>query len=455
MRKAILLAGAFSLISCSMDPQIQGTALPVPASWPAGDPYLRQSEAVLPQLTYTDVFRDQRLLTLIAQALSNNRDLAIAAANIRAARAQARISRADRLPELTATGGAAISGADVNNRQTNYDIGIGVVSFEIDIFGRLASLARADQQRLLATKFGARAIRIAMIADIARAWATYAADLSLLSIAERTAVNAENSVRLTDARLKGGIIPKTDLLQAQQVLEIARSDRALQRTALAQDLNLLQLLVGAPVDPALLPPTIDKIASSFARPPAGLDSRILLRRPDILQAEFQMRAANAEIGAARASLFPSISLTSLLGLASTALGGLFSTGAFSWNAAADARYTVFNAGAGKARVRLTEAQRDAALANYERSIQVAFREVADALAVRGTLDERLRSAQAQVAATAELARLVDARYREGIDPYLNTLDAQRSFYSAQKIAVAVQLAELQNSATVYQVLGGS
>lgn len=444
-----------SLTACSMDPPLPVMPLPVPESWPAGDPYLLQTEATLPSLTYQDVFRDARLLELIEQAKGNNRDLRLAAANIAAARAQAQVTRAGRLPELTATSGVSVRGDDSGNSLTDLNLGLGVPAFELDLFGRLASLARADQERLLATEAGARSVRLALVADIARGWATYAADETLLSIAERTAANAERSVSLTEARLKGGIVPKTDLLQAQQILETARSDLAEQRTALAQDRNLLQLLVGAPIEGRLLPATIDEIAPTFVAPPAGLDSRVLLRRPDIVEAEFQLRAANAEIGAARAALFPTISLTGLLGLASDALGGLFSRGAFSWTAGADARYSIFNAGAGKARVRVTEAQRDAALAIYERAIQTGFREVSDALADRGTLGDRLRSAQAQVAATSEAARLVDARYREGIDPYLTTLDAQRSFYAAQRAQVLVQLAELQNVATLYQVLGGT
>ncbi len=454
MRNAVVLLGAVSLAACSMDPPLPATPLPVPASWPAGDPYLLQSEAALPGLGHRDVFRDQRLLQLIEQALINNRDLRIAAANIAAARAQARISRTGRLPEVTTTAGVSVSDDSGRNGRTALDFGLGVPAFEIDLFGRLASLARADQERLLSTEAGARAVRLALIADIARAWATYAADGTLLSIAERTATNAERSVGLTEARLKGGIIPRTDLLQARQILETAKSDLAQQRTALAQDRNLLQLLLGAPVDGALLASAIDEIDQSFVPPPAGLDSRILLRRPDIVEAEYQLRAANAEIGAARAALFPAISLTGLLGFASDALGGLFS-GGFSWSGGADVRYSIFNAGAGRARVRVTEAQREAALAIYERTIQAGFREVADALADRGTIDERLRSAEARVAATSEAARLVDARYREGIDPYLTTLDAQRSFYDAQRRQVLVQLTALQNVATLYQVLGGS
>ena len=455
MRRPALLLVACSLAACSMEPPLPVTPLPVPDSWPAGDPYLLQTESALPSLTYQNVFRDARLLELIEQAKGNNRDLRLAAANIAAARAQGQVTRAGRLPEVTATTGVSVRGDDSGNSQTDLNLGLGVPAFELDLFGRLASLARADQERLLATEAGARSVRLALVADIARGWAAYAADETLLSIAERTAANAERSVSLTEARLKGGIVPKTDLLQSQQILETARSDLAEQRTALAQDRNLLQLLVGAPIEGRLLPATIDEIAPTFVAPPAGLDSRVLLRRPDIVEAEFQLRAANAEIGAARAALFPTISLTGLLGLASDALGGLFSGGAFSWTAGADARYSIFNAGAGKARVRVTEAQRDAALAIYERAIQTGFREVSDALADRGTLGDRLRSAQAQVAATSEAARLVDARYREGIDPYLTTLDAQRSFYAAQRAQVLVQLADLQNVATLYQVLGGT
>ncbi len=455
MRRALLLIAALSLTACSLDPPWPATPLPVPESWPVGDPYLAQSEAALPSLTYQDVFRDQRLLTLIDQALANNRDLQVAAANIAAARAQARITNADRLPEVTATGGLSVSGTGDDGPRVGGNLGIGVPSFELDLFGRLASLSRADQQRLLASEAAARSVRLALIGDIARAWATYAADETLRGIAEKTAASAERSVTLTDARLKGGVSPKTDLLQARQILETAKSDLAEQRTAVAQDRNLLQLLVGTPLDDALLPASIAEIAQSYAAPPAGLDSRILLRRPDIVEAEYQLRAANAEIGAARAARFPRISLTGLLGLASEALTGLFSGGSFSYSAGADASYSIFNAGAARARVELTQAQRDATLAQYERAIQSGFREVADALAERGTIGERLRSAGAQVAATAEATRLVEARYREGIDPYLTSLDAQRSLYAAQRAQVLVELAELQNAATLYQVLGGS
>ena len=431
-----------------MEPPLPLSPLPVPPSWPAGDPYLLQSEAPLPAVTYRDVFRDPRLQTLIVQALANNRDLRVAAANIASARAQVRITRASQLPQLDATGRATVTGdAD------NYALGLSIPSFEIDLFGRLRSLTRADQQRLVATEAGARAVRLALVGDIADAWLAYAADSSLLGIAADTTASAEKSVRLTKSRLDGGIAPKTDLLQAQQVLETAKLDLARQRSLKAQDVNLLQLLVGAPIDPANLPASIEQAAATIAPLPAGLDSRVLLRRPDVVQAEFELRAANAEIGAARAAMFPTISLTSLLGLASRTLSGLFSSGSFAWSAGANATYPIFRAGAGRARVAQSEAQRNAALASYEKAIQTAFREVADALADRGTMAEQLRASGANVAAAAETLRLVNARYRGGIDPYLTTLDAQRSLYAAQRGRVVVARSQANNAVALYRALG--
>ncbi len=465
-----------ALCSCSLEPPLASTPMPVPASWPIGDPYLRQTEATLPSVTYRDLFRDARLQALVTQALANNRDLVIASANIAAARSQVRITRANQLPQIdlggratatftprssssttsTQTDGAGNqtgSTASARNLRTNFSTDVGVSSFELDLFGRLRSLTRADQQRLFATEAAARAVRLALVADIASAWLIYAADSSLLKIAQSTAASADQSVRLTRARLDGGIAPRTDLLQALQVLETARRDLAEQRTALAQDVNLLQLLVGAPVATGNLPTSIEQAGTTVTAPSAGLDSRVLLRRPDIVQAEYELRAVNAEIGAARAALFPTISLTGILGAASTALTGLFSTGPFSLTAGAGLNYPIFNAGAGRARVALTEAQRDAALASYEKAIQTAFREVADALADRGTIVERLRSARASRLATADTLRLVDARYRGGIDPYLTTLDAQRSFYVAERAQVAVELAASQNIVNLYRSLG--
>ncbi|WP_205480294.1 efflux transporter outer membrane subunit [Sphingomonas arenae] len=456
-RTAVLLSAAVLAGCTSLDPAYVRPAAPVPASWPTGDPYLAEASA-LPNFTHQDVFRDVRLQTLIAQALQNNRDLRIAAANIAAARAQVRITRANQLPRLDASGSVDASprrDAEGNTTGVQFSPSLGVLpSFEVDLFGRLASLTRAQQERLFATGAAARATRIALIGDIADAWLLYAADSSLLAIAENTVRAAEQSRALTQARLRGGIAPRTDLLQAEQVLETARADLAQQRALRAQDANLLQLLVGAPVDPSLLPGTLDEAAPTIASLPAGLDSRILLRRPDVIQAEYDLRAANAEIGAARAALFPTLSLTGLLGFASDTLAGLFSGGAFDWSAGASAGYSIFNGGAGRANVSLRQAEQQAALSSYERSIQIAFREVADALADKGTLADRVGANQRNARAANETLRLVTARYREGIDPYLTTLDAQRSAYTAERALVTARLAQARNGVALYRALGG-
>ena len=454
MRRAAVLVALLATSCASMDPPYARPDPAIPASWPAGDAYLRQSEGALPAISYRDVFRDARHQALIGQALANNRDIMVAAANSAAAREQYRIQRARQFPELDANAGVTVTGDRDDDVSASYQAGIGVPSFELDLFGRLRSLSRAQLQRYFATEAGARATRVALVADVADAWLTYAADSSLLLIARQTATNAEKSVRLTRLRLEGGIAPRTDLRQAEQVLTSAQADLARQRTALAQDVNLLQLLVGAPLDSALLPASIDQAAPAIAALPAGVDSYVLLRRPDVVQAEYDLRAANADIGAARAALFPRISLTGLLGLASSALTKLFTGGAFGWSAGADASYTIFNAGAGRANVRLTEAQRAAAVATYQKTIQTAFREVSDALARRGTMEEELAARRRQQEAAADVYLLTEARYRNGIDSFLSSLDAQRSYYSAQQILVQAKLTAARNRVDLYEALGG-
>jgi len=458
VKRAASLLLLASLGACtSLDPAYQRPAPPVPPSFPIGDPYLREGPP-LPAFGYRDVFRDVRLQTLIGQALQNNRDLRVAAANIAAARAQVRISRGAQLPQVGS--GASLDAAPGRNAEggrsgVQLSPAISILpSFELDLFGRLASLTRAQQERYFATEAAARATRVALTGDIADAWLSHALDASLQRIAEDTVRSAERSRVLTEARLRGGVAPRTDLLQAQQVLETARADLAQQRALVAQDANLLQLLVGAPVDRSLLPNSIDEAATSVASLPAGTSSQVLLRRPDIIQAEYELRAANAEIGAARAALFPSISLTGLLGFASDTLSGLFSGGAFNWSAGPAVDYAIFRGGAGRATVSLRRAEQQAAVANYERAIQVAFREVADALADKGTLGDRVGADRRNAQAATETLRLVTARYREGIDPFLTTLDAQRSAYTAERRLAATRLAQARNAVTLYRALGG-
>ena len=463
IRAALTLLTASALTACSMAPKYERPVAPVPPSWPIGDAYLRASEAALPIISYRDIFRDVRLQRIIETALVNNRDLRIAAGNIAAARAQYRIQRAGRFPTLAGTGDATIrsgtvvnpTGATATSTTTdNYQLGLGVSAFEIDLFGRVASLTRAEQNEYFATEAAARATRLTLVGDIANAWVTYASDRSLMRIAEDTVRSAGQSVRLTNLRLRGGVAPRTDLRQAELVLAQAQSDLAEQRTALAQDTNFLRLLVGADVDPTLLPESIEAVAPTLAELPAGLDSTVLLRRPDVVQAEYTLQAANARIGAARAALFPRISLTGLLGLTSGALGGLFSGDAFNYSARGSAAYNIFDGGAARGNVALSQAQRDIALATYERTIQTAFREVSDALARRGTIGEQERAQTSLVASAQDNYNLSDARYRGGIDTFLQSLDAQRSLYSSQRSLVATRLVRAQNLVALYRTIGG-
>lgn len=450
MRRFAALLALLATSCATMEPKLGRPDPAIQPSWPAGSTALARAEAALPAVTYKQIFTDRRLQTLIEQALVNNRDLMTAAANIAAAREQYRIQRAQQLPHVDAQAGATTA----DDLSTQYQVGVGVPNFEIDLFGRVRSLTHAQLQQYLATEAGARATRLTLVSDVADAWLNYAADSSLLLIAQKTIESAQQSVRLTRIRLNGGIAPRTDLDQAELILAQAESDLAQQRTLLAQDLNALQLLVGRPIAPALLPGSIDEAMPAIAEVPAGLDSYVLLRRPDVLQAEFQLRAANANIGAARAALFPRITLTGLLGVASSSLGGLFTAGAFGASGGANATYSIFQAGAARANVRLTEAQRNATLASYQRAVQTAFREVADALARRATMDAQLGAAQRQQAAGADSYVLTEARYRAGIDPFLNVLLAQRAYYTAQTALVQTKATAGHNKVALYQSLGG-
>ncbi|RAK58728.1 transporter [Phenylobacterium hankyongense] len=462
MMRGLTVALAACLAGCSLQPRYVPPALPIPASWPVGDPYLRQSEAALPTVSYRQVFADPRLQTLIGQALVNNRDLRVAAANILAARAQYRIQRAQRLPQVDASGryahtggnGASSGSGSSASSHDNYTVDVGVTAFELDLFGRVRSLSDAALNRYFATEAAGRATRLTLIADVAEAWLTYATDASLLQIARDTAVSADSSVRLTAARLKGGVAPRTDLRQAQTVLATAQADIASLRTAVAQDQNALQLLLGAPVDPALLPASIEDASKGLTTLPVGLSSTVLLRRPDVVQAEYLLRASNAEIGAARAALFPTISLTGALGYASTSLSSLFTGGAFSYSVAPSVSFPIFRGGAGIAGVAYSRAQRDAALAAYEKAVQAGFTETANALARQGTIADELAARQTELVAADDTFHLTDARYRGGADTFLNSLLAQRALYAAQQSRVATQLSAAVNRVELYRAIGG-
>jgi multidrug efflux system outer membrane protein len=454
IRRIALVLGTAALAGCSMAPAYHTPVLPVPPSWPAGDAYLRQSEAALPSYSYRDVFPDPRLRAVLDEALANNEDVKTALANIEAARAQYRIQRAELFPELDAGASYRRSRSGPGGASDQFGVQASVASWELDVFGRIRSLTGAARERYLASEAAARATRLTLVSDVADAWIAYGLDNSLLQIARRTAETARESVRLTQRRLEGGVAPRSDLRQAQIVLETANADIANQTTLVAQDLNALQLLVGAPVDTAMLPATIEDAGAQLREVPAGLDSTVLLRRPDVIEAEYQLRAANAEIGAARAALFPRITLTGLLGLASTALGALFDHGSFIWQAGGNASYSIFRAGAGKANVRLSEAQRDVALAGYRRAVESAFADVADTLARRGTIDAQLRAVRAGREAAADNLHLADLRYRGGIESFLEELTARQSLYNAERTLANTQRLRASNLVALYRSLGG-
>ncbi|PTQ10964.1 transporter [Sphingomonas oleivorans] len=461
---ALLMATALG--ACSLQPKYVRPAAPVPPSWPKGAAYVEPGDAAaLPSVDYRDIFRDPKLQAVIGQALANNRDLRIAAANVAAARGQYRVQRAERLPRIVAGADASVARTSGNGGGANgtsgaartsdrYSVDLGMAAFEIDLFGRVRSLTDAALNDYFATEAVARTARLALVAETASAWLTLAADRSLLAIAEATEANAVRSVRLTRARLTGGIGTRIDLRQAETILATARADVASFTTQVAQDRNALELLVGAPVAEELLPLSIEAVDGGLAELPVGLDSRILLRRPDVAEAEFTLKAANARIGAARAAFFPSISLTAVAGFASGALDALFKEGAFNWSVAPSATLPIFDGGANRGNLATARAGRDRALAAYELTIQTAFREVADALARRSTIGREFAARSDLLAAASDNYRLSDARYRSGLDSFLASLDAQRTLYGAQQSVVAARLIRADNLVTLYRVLGG-
>lgn len=451
MKRLAALSCTVALAACNLAPAYERPGAPVPPAWPSGAAYPAAEAAQKAGLPWTTMIGDDRLRAVIGRALANNRDLRVTLANVLVARAQYRIQRAAQLPTVTADAGATLTRRN-GERQDSYSANVGFSAFEIDLFGRLRNLSEAALQSYLATEAGARAARIALVAETASAYATLAADQQLLAVSRDTLASAERTLTLTRSLNGVGLSGKLDVHQAETIVEQARSDVAAAMTQVAQDRNAIDLLAGAPVEDALLPVSLGTLIRSTAQVPAGLASDVLLQRPDVLQAEHLLQAANANIGAARAAIFPKISLTSAIGVASSALSSLFTGGAFSWTAAPSVGLPIFGGGV-RANVRNSEAQRDAALAGYEGAIQSAFREVADALARAGTIGDQQRAQQALVLANEQAYALSEQRYRAGIDPFLTTLVNQRSLYSARRSAIATELELLQNRFTLYRVIG--
>ena len=454
----------FLLTGCTMAPSYTRPDAPVATDWPAGPAYTTKTtqadQKPVAEIPWRDFFVEPRLQKVIELALANNRDLRVAALTIDKTRAQYQIQRADLLPQIDATAGAAIqrlpadlsaSGQARINRQ--YSVGLGVSSYELDLFGRVRSLKDQALEQYLATEQAQRAVQISLVAEVANVWLVLAADRERLKLAQDTLKSQQESLQLIQHRFDAGASSQLDLRQAQTRVEAARVDSALYTAQLAQTENALTLLVGTPVPAELLPSELSSVAA-LQPLPAGLPSEVLLQRPDILAAEHRLKSANANIGAARANFFPRIGLSASFGTASASLNDLFQPGSTAWSFMPQASVPLFDTGANLARLDVSTAERDIAVAQYEKTIQIAFREVADSLASNGTLAEQLAAQQALTEATADSYRLSEARYSKGVDSYLTVLDSQRSTYSAQQGLISVRLAKLANEVTLYKVLGG-
>lgn len=464
---ALLLAGS-ALSACNLAPNYVRPSGAVPTALPEGGVYPRAATDA-PDVTaigWRDFFTDDRLRQVIQLGLDNNRDLRVAAANVLQARAQYRVQRADILPSISAngsatytnsasaaatTGGAAGGGStDIQYFQAN----VGFSAFELDLFGRLRNLSKAALEQYFATEEAQRTTRISLIAEIATAWLTLASDQDQLRLSQNTLKTFEQTLDLTRAQFRIGVASELESRQAETNYQAARNDIATLQTKIAQDQNALNLLVGTTVAADLLPAVLGDGRVTRDALPANLSSEVLLRRPDVLQAEHQLIAQNANIGAARAAFFPRISLTAALGTISSGLTGLFGAGTGTYNVAPSVALPLFDAGRNKGNLDYAKASQQAAVATYEKTIQTAFREVADALAQRGTIDEQVSAQTARASAAQVAAKLSDARYRAGVDSFLVALDAQRTAYAAEQQLVTTRTTRSSNLIELYRALGG-
>ncbi|HEX4199163.1 MAG TPA: efflux transporter outer membrane subunit [Caulobacteraceae bacterium] len=457
---AALLAGCIDLA-----PAYHRPPEPTPATFPTGPAYAAPVIGSQPVVGWQDFFSDPRLKAVIGQALASNRDLREAVANIAAARAQYTVQRAALFPTVNAQasgqyGQEPTSVLTENPRARGettlqlYSLTANVSAWQLDLFGKIRNLTKAAQIQYFASRQARDAAQITVVSEVASDYLAVGADRALLKIAEDTLKSGTDSLTVTQHRFAIGVDNQLDVSQAETVVQQARFDVARLTTQVAQDRNALDLAVGSPVAADELPDNVVQRVVVLDRLPAAVDSTVLLQRPDVLQAEDQLRAANADIGAARANFFPDISLTGQGGLTSVALSALFRGASSAWSFAPTITQTIFDAGANRGNLNLAKAQRDLEVATYEKAIQTAFREVADALAQRGTIDEQLAAQQALTDASATALKISTARYNQGSDTYLNVLIAQRSLYAAQQTLVAAQLAKSTNLVTLYAALGG-
>ncbi|MFG6413558.1 efflux transporter outer membrane subunit [Roseateles sp. DC23W] len=449
-----LLAASLTLAGCaSMAPTYERPVAPVAQQWPV--PQVTTADAKVADIGWREFFTDPKLQTLIEQALANNRDLRVAVLNVERAQAQYGVQQADRLPTIAAGAGQTATRAPGGTITRQYTATLGISAYELDLFGRVKSLNDAALQQYLATDDARRSAQISLIAQVAGGYLTLAADQERLRLAEQTLLARQDGLRLTQRLQGAGVASTLDLRQAQIAAEQANSDLASLTAQVAQDRHALELLVGQPLTAAQWPATgTDAPVTQLAELSAGLPSDVLLARPDVQQAERTLQGANANIGAARAAFFPRISLTASAGTASNELDGLFRSGTGIWSFMPQVSLPIFDAGRNSANLKIAKVDRDIAVAQYEKAIQSAFRDVADALAARATLGQQVASQQRLVGQTQDALRLAEARFRQGLDDRLATLDAQRTLYAAEQGLINARLAQQVNRVTLYKTLGG-
>ncbi len=459
-RNVLTSSVAAVLAACTMAPRYEQPAAPVAANY-------ENAQATAPavpaaEIGWHEFFPDPDLQALIASALENNRDLRIATLNVEAARAQYRIQRSGLVPSIDAEGSANNQRTPADLSRTGeseltrvYSAGIGMPSFELDLFGRVRSLRKAALEEYFSIEENRTAAQLLLVSEVANAWLTLISDRELLRLAEETRESQKKSFDLTQLRFNQGVSSEIDLHRAELTWREAEVDIAQQTRRVAQDRNALALLVGGPLPPDTAAGTQGVVAQTFAKElPAGLPADLLTRRPDVRAAEHALLAANANIGAARAAFFPSIELTGFYGNASSDLSALFQSGHTSWSFVPQVRIPIFSGGANMAALDVANVRKRIEIARYEQSIQVAFREVADALVARSTLEDQLRAQEALAHAAESSYRLADMRYRGGVDSYLGSLIAQRDMYDAQRALIVTRLAGAANLVQLYQSLGG-
>jgi outer membrane protein TolC len=492
-RVAAGLALAFGLTGCSLIPTYERPPLAVPAQLPAEAASAvagaaSDAAAAIPAVPWTQYFPDPHLQGLIRLALEQNRDLRVAVLNIDQLRAAYQVTNADRFPTLNGglTGARQPSTSPPYSQYTSFQLGVTVSSWELDLFGRVKALSEAASAQLFASEAARRATHISLVASVANAYYALWADRWQLALAEETLTTRTESLKLFQLKFDNGVLNELDLRSAQSLVESARVTRAQAQRQWAQDLNALQLLLGSAVPRDMLPPqpvlAVDAPAAAGSAPgaaaaasasdqvmhalqaslwpdlvslPVGLSSDVLLQRPDIEEAEQLLISANANIGAARAARFPRITLTGSAGVVSGDLSGLFESGGRNaWSVSSSVTVPIFDAGRTKAGVDVAQAKRDIALAQYDKAVQTAFREVADALVARSTYAEQAQAQLAQAEAEAARLRLSTLRYDTGVASQLDLLDAQRALFTAQQSLIAAQLARQQAHISVYKALGG-